>query len=120
MQMVAVEMRVTSLTQLRSHAQRLVGLLLDEGPAGTQRKMLQLLETVDFGCPAAPPLKVVEFDQKAVEQTIQSCEVVEYWSGFRCTDVRALRAILMEELNSYSGAPSAAQRHSLIEVSVDV
>lgn len=117
MQMVAVEMRVTSLTQLRSHAQRLLGLLLDETAAeyGTQRKVLQLLETVDFGCPSPPPLKVAEFDQKAIEQTIESCEAVEHWNGFRYTDVRALRSILMRELNSLSGNPTAAQRQSLVE-----
>ena len=119
MQMVSVEMRVTSLTQLRSHAQRLLSLLLDESPTEpvTQRKVLRLLDTVDFGCPSAPSLNLVEFDQKAVEQTIQSCEVVEYWTGFRYTDVKALRAILTGELNSISGTP---QRQSLIEVRVGV
>ncbi|KAL5475599.1 hypothetical protein EMCRGX_G025430 [Ephydatia muelleri] len=119
LQMVAVEMRVTSLTQLRSHSQRLLALVLDEGVVGGEqgalRKVLRLLEAVDFGCPPPAPLRVVEFDQKALERTVESCEVVEYWTGFRYTDVRGLRAVLMEELNSFSGTPTAAQRQSLIE-----
>lgn len=123
LQMVAVEMRVTSLAQLRSHAQRLLGLLLDEAVAGergggVQRKVLRLLEAVDFGCPPPPPLGVVEFDQKAVERTMECCEMVEYCTGFRYTDVRGLRAVLVEELRRFSGAPTAAQRQNLVEVMV--
>ena len=96
--------------------------MLDEGVVGGEqgalRKVLRLLEAVDFGCPPPAPLRVVEFDQKALERTVESCEVVEYWTGFRYTDVRGLRAVLMEELNSFSGTPTAAQRQSLIEVMV--
>ena len=96
---VAVELRMTSLTHQRSHAQRLVNLLLNEqtnqnaessqlanGFAETQfksdfdfmhegrRKILVLLDLVDFSDKPMPVLELQYFDQSAMEQAIGSCE----------------------------------------------
>lgn len=99
---VAIEMRVTAQTQLRSHNQRLVDLLMAEkltnwNPAlghmtggvmseltefqpelslanEGQRKILVLLDLVNFADVPLPPLELQLFDQSAVEAAIQSCD----------------------------------------------
>ena len=103
---VAVEMRVTAQTQLRSHNQRLVDLLMNEKPtnwnpalghvtAGVmsqlseyqhelslqddgKRKILILLDLMTFADISHPPLKLSFFDQSAVEAAIRSCDTEVY------------------------------------------
>ena len=94
---VAIELRMTSLTHQRSHTQRIVNLLLSEqsstseqlGNGGTEsqfksdfdflqegrRKILILLDMVDFSDMPLPFLELQLFDQSAVEQAIASCEM---------------------------------------------
>ena len=101
MKTVAVELRVTARTQLRSHNQRLVDLLLTEQStnqdpalgqaAGTvpefsqyqsefdfvnegRRKVSILLDLVNFADLPLPPLELQYFDQSALEAAIQSCD----------------------------------------------
>ena len=97
---VAIELRITSLNQQRSHAQRIVNVLLSEpsnqitdpgqltnGIASEsqyksdldffqegRRKMLVLLDLVDFSDKTLPHLELQYFDQLAIEQAIGSCE----------------------------------------------
>ena len=97
----AIELRMTSLNHLRSHTQRLLGLLLSEasstqplgggnivGVAGGEqeragfefvqegrRKILVLLDMVDFQEHTTPTLEMEYFDLAAVEGVIKMCEV---------------------------------------------
>lgn len=94
---LAIELRLTSLNHQRSHAQRIVNLLLNEptnqmtdlshvAPLETElrsdfdhlhekkRKILVLLDLVDFSDKEMPSLDLQFFDQMAIEQAIQSCE----------------------------------------------
>ena len=98
---LAIELRLTSLNHQRSHAQRIVNLLLNEptnqmvelghvtNPLGSdtnelksdfdylhekKRKVLVLLDTIDFKNKEMPALDLNFFDQSAMEQAIQSCE----------------------------------------------
>ena len=95
---LAIEIRLTSLNHQRSHAQRIVNLLLNEPtnqmaelgqvttPLGSElksdfdylhekkRKILVLLDVVDFTDKNMPSLDLHFFDQSAMEQAIQSCE----------------------------------------------
>ena len=100
MKCVAIEMRVTSQTQLRSHNQRLVDLLLTEQSSNQnqaqghvtgsvisaqyrseidfvndgRRKISILLDLVTFADLPLPPLELQFFDQSALEAAIQSCD----------------------------------------------
>ena len=102
MKSVAIEMRVTAQTQLRSHNQRLVDLLLTEQSSNQnraqghmtgsvitelsqyrseldivnegRRKILILLDLVTFTDLPLPPLELQFFDQSALEAAIQSCD----------------------------------------------
>lgn len=96
---VAIELRMTSLTQQRSTTHRIVNLLLnrqvargadpsdltngiaaemafgsDHGIFQERQKMLVLLDQVDFSDKTLPMLELQYFDQSAVEQALGSCE----------------------------------------------
>ena len=94
---VAVEMKITAQSQLRSHNQRLIELLMNEkstnwnqtlghmsqlsefqpdldlGNQG-QRKALLLLDLLTFADVPFPSFELNFFDQSAVEAAIQSCD----------------------------------------------
>ncbi|CAI8023966.1 Nuclear pore complex protein Nup205 [Geodia barretti] len=135
---VAIEMRVTAETQLRSHNQRLVDLLMSEKSTNWnpvlghvtgsvmselteyqpelsianegQRKILVLLDLVTFEDLPLPPL------QAEFEAAIQSCDTEDPSSGLTYTDVRQLHQMMMTEVNSLRGGVGAsAQRHSLLQ-----
>ena len=98
MKSVAIEMRVTAQSQLRSHNQRLVDLLLTEKSSNQnpalggviselsqfrsefdfinegRRKIAVLLDLVTFSDLQFPPLDLQYFDQSALEAAIQSCD----------------------------------------------
>lgn len=87
---------MTLLNHLRSHTQRLLSLLLSESAGGAEqlgmassqqgkdgmefvqegrRKMLVLLDMVDFQDHSMPSLDMEYFDPSAVEGVIKLCEV---------------------------------------------
>ncbi len=94
---LAVELRMSSLSHQRSHVQRIVNLLLNEPTnedaeldhmtdygeqrsefdciGEKKRKILQLLDGVDFVEKATPTLELQFFDQAAMEEAISSCAV---------------------------------------------
>ena len=99
MKAVAIEMRLTAQTQLRSHNQRLAELLLTEHSTNWnaalghvtggvmseyrsefdfinegRRKILILLDLVTFADVPLPTLELQYFDQSAVEAAVQSCD----------------------------------------------
>ena len=93
---LAVELRMTTLNHQRSHAQRIVNLLLNEPTNENEdldhmtdygeqssdfnflqekkRKILLLLDSVDFSEKATPTFELQFFDQSAMEEAIKSCE----------------------------------------------
>ena len=95
MKSVAIEMKVTAQTQLRSHNQHLVEVLLTEQSTNWntelghvtgsvmsefnrvnegRRKLSILLDLVTFNDFPLPELELQFFDQSAVEAAIQSCD----------------------------------------------
>lgn len=100
MKSVAIEMRMTAQSQLRSHNQRLVDVLLTEQPSNRnpapghvtvtelsshyrsefdyinegRRKILVLLDLVTFTDIPLPDLELQCFDQSALEAAVQSCD----------------------------------------------
>lgn len=110
MKAVAIEMRMTAQSQLRSHNQRLVDLLLTERSSNripalghvtvseifshyrtefdfineSRRKILVLLDLVTFPDVPLPELDLQYFDQSALEAAIESCdkEVCIYMEPF--------------------------------------
>ncbi|XP_064397234.1 nuclear pore complex protein Nup205-like isoform X2 [Halichondria panicea] len=134
---LAVELRMTTLNHQRSHAQRIVNLLLNEptnenaeidhttdyGEQSSdfnflhekKRKILLLLDSVDFSEKDTPTFDLQFFDQSAMEEAIKSCEAKEEVSGGGYTDVKALHRLLMMELNMLQGTGAAGQRQSVLE-----
>ncbi len=103
---LAVELRITTLNHQRSHVQRIVNLLLNEPTnenaeldhmteygeqrsefdfmGEKKRKILQLLDSVDFVEKAMPPLELQFFDQVAMEEAIASCTEKVWFLLFVC------------------------------------
>jgi nuclear pore complex protein Nup205 len=86
----------------------------DEG----RRKILLLLDLVDFSCSAAqlPSLDLKYFDQQRMDDVIRSCQVNDD-EGSTYVDVKLLHKLLMNELSSLQGAAALSQKPYIVEVS---
>uniref|UniRef100_A0A3Q2LC93 Nucleoporin 205 n=1 Tax=Equus caballus TaxID=9796 RepID=A0A3Q2LC93_HORSE len=101
MKTASIELRVTSLNRQRSHTQRLLHLLLDDMPVKpysdgeggledenrsisgflhfdtatkVRRKILSILDSIDFSQEIPEPLQLDFFDRVQIEQVIANCE----------------------------------------------
>ncbi|OWK06699.1 NUP205 [Cervus elaphus hippelaphus] len=77
MKTASIELRVTSLNRQRSHTQRLLHLLLDDMPVkpySVRRKILSILDSIDFSQEIPEPLQLDFFDRAQIEQVIANCE----------------------------------------------
>ncbi|XP_012877002.1 PREDICTED: nuclear pore complex protein Nup205 [Dipodomys ordii] len=101
MKTASIELRVTSLNRQRSHTQRLLHLLLDDMPVKpysdgeggiedenrsvsgflhfdtstkVRRKILSILDSIDFSQEIPEPLQLDFFDRAQIEQVIANCE----------------------------------------------
>nr|XP_061812614.1 nuclear pore complex protein Nup205-like isoform X2 [Nerophis lumbriciformis] len=142
MKIAAIELRVTSLNRQRSHTQRLVNLLLDdqplsqhaaEGESGMEeetrsvsgflhfdsvskvrRKLLSVLDAIDFSQDMPELLQLDFFERTQIEQVISNCEHVND-QGHTVCNVKLLHRVLVAEVNALQGMAAIGQRPLLME-----
>ncbi|NWX99773.1 NU205 protein, partial [Nothoprocta ornata] len=142
MKTAAIEMRVTSLNRQRSHTQRLLHLLLDDLPvkplladgeggmedesrsvsgflhfdtaSKVRRKILSILDSIDFGQDIPEPLQLDFFDRVQVEQVMAKCEQKNARGQVTCS-TKHLHRVLIAEVNSLQGMAAIGQRPLLME-----
>ena len=149
----AIELRMTAQGRQRSHAQRLLGLLMGEpsaqavlgmhlpelvprrleddfttadtnhvmypnmGQVQTRRKLLSILESIEFSQDVPPPLQLNYFDVAITEKAIASCEQKSEDTGVMFCNVPVLHKLLMGEISGVQGTATAGQRNFLLQVS---
>ncbi|XP_077452437.1 nuclear pore complex protein Nup205 isoform X2 [Stigmatopora argus] len=142
MKIAAIELRVTSLNRQRSHTQRLVNLLLDdqplsqhaaEGESGMEeetrsvsgflhfdsvskvrRKLLSVLDAIDFSQDMPELLQLDFFERTQIEQVISNCEHVNE-QGHTVCNVKLFNRVLVAEVNALQGMAAIGQRPLLME-----
>uniref|UniRef100_A0A671S734 Nuclear pore complex protein Nup205-like n=1 Tax=Sinocyclocheilus anshuiensis TaxID=1608454 RepID=A0A671S734_9TELE len=137
MKTAAIELRVTSLNRQRSHTQRLLNLLLDDQPhtlhadgetgmeeesrsvsgflhfgtvSKVRRRLLSVLDAIDFSQEAPELLQLDFFERAQIEQVITNCEHVNE-QGHTVCNVKVCEWLtdLLHEVNSILHA----KRHAL-------
>uniref|UniRef100_A0A8C4UH46 Nucleoporin 205 n=1 Tax=Falco tinnunculus TaxID=100819 RepID=A0A8C4UH46_FALTI len=142
MKTAAIEMRVTSLNRQRSHTQRLLHLLLDDMPVKpyladgeggledesrsvsgflhfdtackVRRKILSILDSIDFSQDIPEPLQLDFFDRVQIEQVIANCEHKNARGQVVC-NIKYLHRVLVAEVNALQGMAAIGQRPLLME-----
>uniref|UniRef100_A0A3Q2CDR8 Nucleoporin 205 n=1 Tax=Cyprinodon variegatus TaxID=28743 RepID=A0A3Q2CDR8_CYPVA len=139
MKTAAIELRVTSLNRQRSHTQRLVSLLLDDQPhpqhsesgmeedtrsvsgflhfetvSKVRRKLLSVLDAIDFSQDMPELLQLDFFERTQIEQVISNCEHVNE-QGHTVCNVKLLHRVLVAEVNALQGVAAIGQRPLLME-----
>ncbi|KAJ7329960.1 hypothetical protein JRQ81_016134 [Phrynocephalus forsythii] len=142
MKIASIELRVTSLNRQRSHTQRLLHLLLDDVPVKSyladgeggiedesrsvsgflhfdtaskvRRKILSILDSIDFSQEIPEPLQLDFFDRSQIEQVIANCENRSVRGPVIC-NVKHLHKVLVAEVNALQGMAAIGQRPLLME-----
>ncbi|XP_077593969.1 nuclear pore complex protein Nup205 isoform X2 [Stigmatopora nigra] len=142
MKIAAIELRVTSLNRQRSHTQRLVNLLLDDQPLSqhaadgesgmeeetrsvsgflhfdsvskVRRKLLSVLDAIDFSQDMPELLQLDFFERTQIEQVISNCEHINE-HGHTVCNVKLLHRVLVAEVNALQGMAAIGQRPLLME-----
>lgn len=141
MKTAAIELRVTSLNRQRSHTQRLVNLLLGDQPhtqhadgefgveeettsvsgflhfdtvSKVRRKLLSVLDAIEFSQDMPELLQLDFFERTQIEQVISNCEHVSE-QGHTVCNVKLLHRVLVAEVNALQGMAAIGQRPMLME-----
>uniref|UniRef100_H0V3Q7 Nucleoporin 205 n=1 Tax=Cavia porcellus TaxID=10141 RepID=H0V3Q7_CAVPO len=141
MKTASIELRVTSLNRQRSHTQKLLHLLLDDMPVRpysdgeggmedenrsvsgflhvdtstkVRRKILSILDSIDFSQEIPEPLQLDFFDRNQIEQVIANCEHKNLRGQTVC-NVKLLHRVLVAEVNALQGMAAIGQRPLLME-----
>ncbi|XP_052008262.1 nuclear pore complex protein Nup205 isoform X2 [Xyrauchen texanus] len=143
MKTAAIELRVTSLNRQRSHTQRILNLLLDDQPhtlhaaadgetgmeeesrsvsgflhfgtiSKVRRRLLSVLDAIDFSQEAPELLQLDFFERAQIEQVITNCEHVNE-QGHTVCNVKLLHRVLVAEINALQGMAAIGQRPLLME-----
>ncbi|KAJ8269075.1 hypothetical protein COCON_G00116820 [Conger conger] len=142
MKTAAIELRLTSLNRQRSHTQRLLSLLLDDQPhtqraadgemgmeeetrsvsgflhfdtaSKVRRKLLSILDAIDFSQKVPELLQLDFFERTQIEQVISNCEHVDK-HGHTVCNVKLLHRVLVAEVNALQGRAAIGQRPLLME-----
>ncbi|KAM4037197.1 nuclear pore complex protein Nup205 isoform 2-T2 [Anomaloglossus baeobatrachus] len=117
MKTVSIELRITSLNRQRSHTQRLLNLLLDDvpvRPSTVRRKILSILDAIDFAQEIPEQLQLDFFDRIQIEHLITNCEHKNRGGQTVC-NVKLLRRVLVAEVNALQGMAAIGQRPLLLE-----
>ncbi|KAJ8002888.1 hypothetical protein DPEC_G00163630 [Dallia pectoralis] len=141
MKTAAIELRVTSLNRQRSHTQRLLNLLLDDQPhtqhadgesgmeeegrsvsgflhfdtvSKVRRKLLSVLDAIEFSQDVPELLQLDFFERTQIEQVIANCEHVND-HGHTVCNVKLLHRVLVAEVNALQGMAAIGQRPLLME-----
>ncbi|XP_053575664.1 nuclear pore complex protein Nup205 [Bombina bombina] len=141
----SIELRITSLNRQRSHTQRLLHLLLDDMPikpyaadgesgmedesrtisgflhfdttSKVRRKILSILDSIDFTQEIPEPLQLDFFDRSQIEQVIANCEHKNRRGQTVC-NVKLLHRVLVAEVNALQGMAAIGQRPLLMEYDI--
>ncbi|XP_068459501.1 nuclear pore complex protein Nup205 [Clinocottus analis] len=142
MKTAAIELRVTSLNRQRSHTHHLVSLLLDDQPhtqhtadgesgmeeetrsvsgflhfdtvSKVRRKLLSVLDAIDFSQDMPELLQLDFFERTQIEQVISNCEHINE-QGHTVCNVKLLHRVLVAEVNALQGMAAIGQRPLLME-----
>uniref|UniRef100_A0A8C2BGC4 Nucleoporin 205 n=1 Tax=Cyprinus carpio TaxID=7962 RepID=A0A8C2BGC4_CYPCA len=142
MKTAAIELRVTSLNRQRSHTHRLLNLLLNDQPhtlhaadgetgmeeesrsvsgflhfgtvSKVRRRLLSILDAIDFSQEAPELLQLDFFERAQIEQVITNCEHVNE-QGHTVCNVKLLHRVLVAEINALQGMAAIGQRPLLME-----
>ncbi|KAM8974449.1 nuclear pore complex protein Nup205 isoform 2-T2 [Pelodytes ibericus] len=142
MKTASIELRITSLNRQRSHTQRLLHLLLNDMPvkpyaadgeggledesralsgflhfdaiSKVRRKILRILDAIDFSQEIPEPLQLDFFDRSQIEQVIANCEHKNRRGQTVC-NVKFLHRVLLAEVNALQGMAAIGQRPLLME-----
>ncbi|CAI9563160.1 unnamed protein product [Staurois parvus] len=142
MKTASIELRITSLNRQRSHTHRLLSLLLNDMPvrpfaadgelgmedesrnisaflhfdttSKARRKILSILDSIDFSqeIPELPQLDF--FDRSQIEQVMVNCEHKNRQGQTVCS-IRHLQRILLAEVNALQGMAAIGQRPLIME-----
>ncbi|KAG8438696.1 hypothetical protein GDO86_005039 [Hymenochirus boettgeri] len=138
----SIELRITSLNRQRSHTQRLLHLLLDDIPSKpytadgevgmeeesrnlgrflhfdttskVRRKILCILDSVQFSQEIPDALQLDFFDRSQIDQVIANCEHKNRRGQTVC-NVKLLHRVLVAEINALQGMAAIGQRPLLME-----
>ena len=90
------------------------------GEASTtqRRKVLSIIESVDFSQEFPPRLQLNYFDVTVMEKAITSCEERSEESGVLYCNVPKLHKLLMTEVSGVQGTATAGQKNFLLQVHV--
>ena len=86
------------------------------GQSNFQRKILSILESVEFKQDYPPPLQLNYFDPAVTERVISSCEQKSEESGVMYCNIHMLHRLLMNEISGVQGAATAGQKSFLVQV----
>ncbi|CAH2276623.1 nuclear pore complex Nup205 [Pelobates cultripes] len=141
MKTASIELRITSLNRQRSHTQRLLHLLLNDMPmkpyadgeggleeesralsgilnfdttSKVRRKILKILDSIDFNQDIPEPLQLNFFDRNQIEHVVASCEQKDSRGQIICS-VKFLHRVLVAEVNALQGMAAIGQRPLLME-----
>ncbi|OCT58146.1 hypothetical protein XELAEV_18002475mg [Xenopus laevis] len=142
MKTASIELRITSLNRQRSHTQRLLHLLLDDMPtrpysadgeggmedesrslsgflhfdttSKVRRKILRILDSIQFSNEIPEPLQLDFFDRNQIEQVIANCEHKNRRGQTVC-NIKLLHRVLVAEVNALQGMAAIGQRPLLME-----
>ncbi|XP_076125635.1 nuclear pore complex protein Nup205 [Alosa pseudoharengus] len=142
MKAAAIELRLTSLNRQRSHTQRLLNLLLNDQPhtqhtadsefgmeedsrsvsgflhfdtvSKVRRKLLSVLDAINFSQEVPELLQLDYFERAQIEQVISNCEHVNE-QGHTVCNVKLLHRVLVAEVNALQGMAAIGQRPLLME-----
>ncbi|XP_063785079.1 nuclear pore complex protein Nup205 isoform X2 [Pseudophryne corroboree] len=141
MKISSIELRITSLNRQRSHTQRLLNLLLDDMPVRpyadgesgmedesrnrdvflhfdtttkVRRKILSILDSINFSQVIPEPLQLDFFDRSQIEQVITNCETKKRRGHTNC-NIKLLHRVLISEVNALQGMAAIGQRPLLME-----
>uniref|UniRef100_A0A8C5QUY0 Nucleoporin 205 n=1 Tax=Leptobrachium leishanense TaxID=445787 RepID=A0A8C5QUY0_9ANUR len=140
----SIELRITSLNRQRSHTQRLLNLLLNDmlvkpyagqcrvrkeiyirlsvhwhnvrrrSSTAIRRKILKILDSINFSQEIPEPLQLNFFDRSVIEQVIASCEHKNS-RGFTVCRVKILYRFLVAKVNALQRMATIGQRPLLME-----
>lgn len=82
-----------------------------------RRKLLGLLDEVDFSQRYPPTMHLEFFELTLIEQAIKSVETQTEQEVLYC-DVKRLHYVLMNELNNFQGNIMVTQRPGVLEVRI--
>lgn len=86
-------------------------------PLQMRRKILSLLDSVEFTQEFPDVLQLNYFDQGVTERVIASCEQKSDETGVVYCNVRELHRLLNNEISSAQGAATAGQKNFLLQAS---